>query len=318
MPDSSRMRKMPASKAFSIIDQHASRLSKPSDCCRDHFLQRDSSSDTEFSVKRTLPAFMVQWRGGPSPFDSHIGDSTSSAAELWENNVCFDLFVNDEKVPDSALGPLQGHELLEIVDKGGIETCVKKNYFRVKVIPEQVHLNRVGTLAETTAKYNPARDRQRVEREKDAINTDNFFRHLRCQHFKYNTSCLRNYPHGALGIEESPYGNPGEIYGEQQRRLEEAKRRAEHTMRGQGAVPEDHLIGPIKVRNEEDGRKPYRKRAVLAPPCALLGGVVVPEEEQEQKSASPGSLEEKPIRFRSQNVPRDHLMGTILLFEEDS
>lgn len=304
-------------KALSIIDQHAVQPSKLSQAGEHLPLKRDYRKDTGFSVNRTLPAFMVQWRGGPSPYDSHVGDSRSSAAELWENSVFFDLFVNGEKVPHRELGPLKGHELLEIVDHGGIETNVKKNYFRVKVIPEQVHLNRLGTLAETTAKFNPAKDRQRVEREMDAINTETFFRHLRCQNFKYKVSCLRNYPHGALGIEESPYGDPGEIYGEQQRRLEEANRRAEHTMRGQNAVPSDHLIGPIKVRDDDDeGKNRNRGRMKFTEECSLFGGAILPKKDDEDKLPSAESFKGRPSRFRAPNAPVDHLLGAVHIYHE--
>lgn len=306
-------KRMSASKALSIIDRHSARASKTLNEHEGFFIPPSYSSGTRFCLNRTLPAFMVQWRGGPSPYDSHLGDCRTSAAELWENNVCFDLFVEDEKLPDSELGPLKGHNLLDVVDEGEVETVVKKNYFRVYVVPDQVHLNPIGTLDKTTAKYNPLKDRQCVEREKNAAHTETFFRRLRSQMFTYNTSCLHNYPHGALGIVESPYGDPGEIYGEQQRRLEEAKRRAEHTMRGQSASPPDHLLGAIKVRDDDEYSSLPKKRIPCSPECSLFGGVNLPHKEDGEKCSSPASLEMKYGRFRSLNAPIDHLMGPVLL-----
>lgn len=309
---------MSASKALSIIDRHFVRPSKTFNEHDGFFIPPMHNSDTRFSLNRTLPAFMVEWRGGPSPYDSHLGDCRTSAAELWENNVCFDLFVDDEKIPDSELGPLKGHKLLDVVDEGEVETVVKKNYFRVQVVPDQVHLNPLGTLAETTAKYNPQKDRQCVERERDAAHTENFFRHLRSQKFTYNTSCLHNYPHGALGIVESPYGDPGEIYVKQQRRLEEAKRRAEHTMRGQNASPPDHLLGALKVRDDDNNSRLVRRRNLHFPECSLFGGVNLLQKEDGGESSLSTSLEQRCGRFRSLNAPKDHLMGPVFVVDDES
>lgn len=309
MSEESKPPSMSIKKAFSIIDRHVP--PKPSITYgKVSPSKRSYRNGRDFPPNPTLPAFYVQWRDGPSPYDSHRGDYTESAAALWENTVNFDLAGNGRKVPREQMGPWKGHALLDVVREGDVEITVKSNYFRSEVMPEEVHLNDVGTARNTKELYNPARDRQQVERDIEADRTATFFRHLRRGKASLYKSCLRNYPHGALGLEESPYGDPGDIYGDQQRRLQEARRRAEHTMRGQAEVPLDHMHGSHQMRGEQF----VRGRVYNAPQDNLFASKIVLEPTPEGQAAPTDSAAgERYIRFRSQNVPKDHLMGGALL-----
>lgn len=298
--------KMSVEKAFSIIDSH---LTPPSPVKLEEVSpsRRIYRNGREFPPNPTLPAFHVEYRDGPSPFDTHRGQYVRRADALWENTVNFNLVVNGEKYPPERLGPWKGHTLLDVVGTGEVEANVKSNCFLGVALPEEVHLNAIGTAEKMTAKYNPLKDRQRVQREVEAGNTTTFLKRLRSSKVGYDKSCLQNYPHGALGLEESPYGDPGEIYGKQQRRLEEARRKAEHTMKGQAEIPEDHMRGPIRIFEDE----PVKRRERIDPPCNLFGGSIVRVPENDLLDNT--TRREGITRIRSLNVPPDHLLGGFFL-----
>eukprot|EP00796_Vickermania_ingenoplastis_P006171 gene6171-4449_t len=305
LPFTELVRRFP--QAFAIIDRHAPK--EPEVKPAPGGAKRIYRNTREFPPNPTLPAFYVQWRDGPSPYDPHRGDYTESAANMWERNVNFDLAYDGVRVPREDLGPRKGQRLLNEVAEGGMETVVKPNYFRMTVMPEEVHLNEIGTERNATKMYNPARDRQQMERELEKARTGVFFSHLRRSRNKLYNNCARNYPHGALGLAESPYGDPGEIYQDQQRRLLEAKLRAEHTMRGQSEIPVDHMMGPNQLR----GQRFVRARVYNAPDDNLFASRIVLSQspaEEAQSALAPG---ESYIRFRSQNVPADNLMGGVLV-----
>lgn len=296
--------KMSVPRALAIIDKHVPPKPVPKAKSKAGY-----RSERDFPPNPTLPAFYVQYRDGPSPYDTHRGDYQESAADMWERTVNFDLARNGVKVPRDALGPRKAQDLMDEVAVGGIETVAKSNYFQMQVMPEEVHLNPIGTQRANAKLYNPARDRQCVERDLERDRTETFFLHLRRKKAGLYKSCLRNYPHGALGLVESPYGDPGEIYVDQQRRLEEARRKAEHTMRGQAEVPRDHMHGS----NQMIGEQHVRGRVHNAPNDNLFASTIMSTQQDEPSPLPPG---ERYVRFRSQKVPNVHLLGGVLLENE--
>lgn len=300
--------KMPVTRALAIIDKHlppethVTVQSPP-------IMKKVYRNGRDFPPNPTLPAFYVQWRDGPLPYDCRRGDCQCAAADMWENTVDFDLVRNGVAVSSGDLGPRKGRDLLEEVARKESETAVKNNYFHTTVIPEEVHLNDHGTAEKSVRRFNPSRDRQTVEREVEADRTSCFFSRLKRKRATLFSNCLRNYPHGALGLTESPYGDPGEIYQEQQRRVLEGKGKAEHTMRGQREAPSDHMMGANRLSNEHF----VRGRTYISPTDNLFASRIV-----KQEPPNPFELSDpRTVRFRSTHVPKDNLLGGVFLEETD-
>ncbi|CCW68979.1 unnamed protein product [Phytomonas sp. Hart1] len=182
----------------------------------------------EFEPRLTLPAFCVEWRGGPSPISSNQGSSKCSAAEILS-------FRRDRS------------DLKNVDDDPNV--CVPDQSHVTSPQPPHKDLVKGSVNPFGPPKSNALIDKNRLCR-----------------------NCIQRHVHGALGLRESPYGEPGFVYTALPRHcMKENRRLLGYT----DYLPIDNLHGGVLLPEQP-------RQGVIAvhfsriPSDHLLGGVNLP------------------------------------------
>lgn len=242
----------------------------------------------EEPVRQMLPAFYVDWRDGPSPFDAHKGDTQCSVDKAWASRQNFVLDTGVGVSPSSsrfkpwvprevAMDP----EVLTAAIAGtyygecapaGCTSDRFHSYTRPAVLRVQRQLSDHDPTEWAAAAKNPARDLADLRGKLDDKRSGDLLRNAQRDRVKLYNICVRDYPYGALGIRESPYGHDtGCVYADHKLRME--RQHAKRTRKLLGYAdrePEDHLRGAVMIRGDP---APPMHVADIAPQDHLLGGV---------------------------------------------
>lgn len=288
---------MSIARASSIIDRHLE--PDPSQLVQSKLplvtTARTDFSGRDVTVRPTLPAFYVNWRGGPSPYDAHRGDYHASVDAVWESRQHFVLcdYAHEESFGKAA-------QVLKASQHPGNEIDVYPAHFRSTVHAEAVNINsRLPSVNGTCPTYishtqsdihtpvcpsttqcarysaqqsddvwvcNPTKDRMQLEEEVMRERSQKFVTGLRVNRGKLYRRCVQIHPHGALGISETPYGNPGEVYKAHQRHMLN-QLRDHRKLLGSVEIDADHLRGSIAYWEDPL----VRGRTGLVPEDNLLG-----------------------------------------------
>ncbi|CCW64391.1 unnamed protein product [Phytomonas sp. EM1] len=230
-------------RAIKIIDQHLSAKKR----LDDNTARNESSqlppvenvrvkgaicarNSREMEPRLTLPAFCVEWQGGPSPIASNQSSSKRSAAEILR----FRRDRSDQAdAQDDADFEFPSHS-------GGTSSQSPSNDLVVKASDNLSGSQKSKALI----------DKNRL-----------------CQ------KCVQHYPRGALGLRESPYGDPGFVYTALSRHyMKESRRIRGYT----DYIPVDHLRGGVLLP-EQPRQGVIAEHVSRLPLDHMLGGVILPD-----------------------------------------
>lgn len=193
-----------------------------------------AKSAKEKEDRPILPAFNVCARDGPSPFDAHRGAYQCSIDDVLDDGLLY------------SVGPVHGKAAYITAHREAIERgqVTSDTFQTTTVLSRVLPATEASVAAETIYVTNPQRDRLRLQAEVNQKRTENLFKNTRQQKGTLYAACVRAYPHGALGVRESPYGEPGAVYARHAEQLRRTNNRECRTLRHpQG--PQDHLIGSV-------------------------------------------------------------------------
>ncbi|EAN97036.1 hypothetical protein TcCL_NonESM00023 [Trypanosoma cruzi] len=190
--------------------------------------------------RRILPAFRETWRGGPNIIASNDGSYFVAADCLWHDRNR----ILAEEIKDYA-------SLKETPWAGGKLASTLSSCARCKI--------------DATSAIFSNWPREQV--------TENLVKQSILDRAKLYRSCRINYIHGALGLQESPYGHAGEVYGDIHQKLSRARARAICPVKRQAKHTGDSLFGSIPLRQTLC----VRRKGGVEPKDHLFGSLHVEE-----------------------------------------
>ncbi|EKF31858.1 hypothetical protein MOQ_004299 [Trypanosoma cruzi marinkellei] len=190
--------------------------------------------------RRILPAFRETWRGGPNIISQDDGSYFVAVDCLWHdrNRILAEEIKDVDSLKDT---PWAGEKLAST-----LPSCARCNID-----------------ATSTVSTNWPRERLTVELVKKSIR----------DRAKLYSSCRINYAHGALGLQESPYGHAGEVYGDIRQQLSRARARTICPFKRQAKHTGDSLFGSIPLRQSLC----VRRKGGVEPNDHLFGSLLMEE-----------------------------------------
>ncbi|RNF11445.1 hypothetical protein TraAM80_00891 [Trypanosoma rangeli] len=164
--------------------------------------------------RRILPAFRETWRGGPNVIAPDHGSCFVSVDCLWHDR---------NRISE---------EVKEVVHQKG------NTWDEEKLASMFTTCARCAVDATPALGINWPRERDLEGLIKDSIRDK----------VKLGRSCRMHHIHGALGLQESPYGHAGEVYVDAQQRLSLARSRTICPLKRQVQHTKDSLFGSIALR----------------------------------------------------------------------
>ncbi|KEG11001.1 hypothetical protein DQ04_03071070 [Trypanosoma grayi] len=229
---------LPVTRAIQTVDKYLSDQSSNSNFLRDgsaHLRPPDATAG-EDPQKRILPAFRETWRGGPNIISPNHGAYFVAADCIWHdrNRIAPEEL---EAVAHCTVAAGTGEQLAAM-----IPLCARCD---VEALP---------AICATSPQ------------ERNIVG---LLKRARQDRVKLHRQCKNNYLHGALGLQENPYGDAGEVYKNVQQRLAHAYVKSVGAIKGQVPHQEDSLFGSIALRQSSE----VRCKGGVEPASNLLGSV---------------------------------------------
>ncbi|RNF26325.1 uncharacterized protein Tco025E_01492 [Trypanosoma conorhini] len=162
-----------------------------------------------------LPAFRETWRGGPNVIAPDHGSCFVSVDCLWHDRNR----ISEEEMKEVALQ--EGNKWDEETLASMAVTCAR-------------------CAVDAAPAFGASWPRER--------NIEGLLKNSVRDKMKLCRNCRMHHVHGALGLQESPYGHVGEVYADIQQRLSLARARAICPLRRQVQYISDSLFGSIALR----------------------------------------------------------------------
>ncbi|KAH9601824.1 hypothetical protein LSM04_008300 [Trypanosoma melophagium] len=184
--------------------------------------------------KRILPAFRETWRGGANIIAPNQGSCFVALDCIWHDR---------NRISKEEIARMNYLDSTEDDKKQFSEELLTCPRCKVDALPV------IGSV---------------LPRERDIVG---LLRRSRLDKAKLYRSCQRNYVHGALGLQESPYGHCGELYQDIQQRLNSAFIHSQSPLRRQVQCKDDSLFGTFPLRQSSE----IRRKGGVPPQDHLLG-----------------------------------------------
>ncbi|ORC91964.1 uncharacterized protein TM35_000041780 [Trypanosoma theileri] len=184
--------------------------------------------------KRILPAFRETWRGGANIIAPNQGSCFVAVDCIWHDR-----------------NRISKEEIDKMNDSGNITKEKMPPSEEVPVCPrcKEDSLPVICSI---------------LPKERDIAG---LLKRSRRDKAKLYRSCRNHYVHGALGLQESPYGHCGEVYQDIQQRLNTAYIHSRYPLKRQVQYQDDSLFGTYPLRESS----PIRRKGGYPPRDHLFG-----------------------------------------------